>query len=121
MGAGRDVPADLGEMCVEGVSVGEWHHHGSANAALRTGRAEDVGPVITLVAGRARTRSLFGPDTCQASLLADPCFILEPDFERLAVRVFRKTVAHGCGEVFLYASCTSGSDFGCCGRTDRRT
>ena len=25
-----------------------------------------------------------------------------------------------CGEVFLKASCASGSDFGCCGRADRR-
>ncbi len=26
-----------------------------------------------------------------------------------------------CGEVFLKASCASGSDFGCCGRADRRS
>jgi len=37
-----------------------------------------------LVAQRARAASAPSPDTGQRALLANPCFVLEPDFDRLA-------------------------------------
>jgi hypothetical protein len=39
----------------------------------------------------------------QRALLADPGFILEPDFQRLAGRVRRQDARYKLGEVFLKA------------------
>jgi ABC-type branched-subunit amino acid transport system ATPase component len=54
------------------------------------------------------------------ALAADPRFILEPHFQRFAPGVLRQSLGYCGGEVFLKASCASGSDLGCCGRTERR-
>ena len=61
-----------------------------------------------------------GPDAGQRALLADPRFILKPHLQRLAPSMFRQRVGYPRGEVFLNVSWVSGSDFGCCGRTESR-
>lgn len=77
--------ADFSEVQVEGVGIGARQDQGGTGAALGTGGAEDVGPVIAPVAGCTRSRALLRPNPGQRALLADPSFVLEPDFERLGV------------------------------------
>jgi hypothetical protein len=77
--------ADFSEVEVEGVGVGVRQDQGGTGAALGTGGAEDVGPVIAPVAGCTRSRALLRPNPGQRALLADASFVLEPDFEWLAV------------------------------------
>jgi hypothetical protein len=74
---------DLAQMQVEAFGVRVRQDERGAGPALRAGRAEDMGPVITPVARGARARALLGPDARQRSLLPNPCFVLEPDLDRL--------------------------------------
>jgi regulatory helix-turn-helix LysR family protein len=53
-------------------------------------------------------------------LLADPRFVLEPDFDRLALGAIRQVLGERGGEVFLKASWASGSASGWRGRTESR-
>src|SRR4029077_19383056 len=75
--------ADSREMQRHGLGVGGRHDQAGSDPTLRTGRAEQVDPVVALVARRAGPRSTLGPDAGQRALLADPGLILEPDFARL--------------------------------------
>jgi hypothetical protein len=84
MRASRDMAADLNQMQVHRLGIGLRQDKGCAGAARRTDRAEDVGPVIALIARRRRPGALFRPDVGQAALLADACFILPPELDRLA-------------------------------------
>src|SRR6202049_3894559 len=87
-------------------------------ATRRTGRAEQVGPVVALVVRRAGPRSTLGPDASQRALLADPGLILEPDFDRLAFGAVRDLRRDCRGEVFLNVSWASSSACGWRGLTD---
>jgi hypothetical protein len=89
VGAVGDSFADFGEMQVEGVGIGVRQHQGGAGSARRTGCSEDVSPVISPVARRARPRTLLRPDAGQRALLADAGFILEPDLDRFALSARR--------------------------------
>ena len=79
-----DAFSDFNQMLVHGFDVDGRQHQGSANASGWADRAEEVGPVETPVARRARAASTLGPDAGQRALLPDPCFVLEPDFNGLA-------------------------------------
>ena len=57
-----------------------------------------------------------GPDAGQGALPADPCFVLEPDRQRLVPCPRGDRPSYRFGAVFLNATCACGSDFGCCGR-----
>ena len=105
MRARRDMAADLNQMQVHRLGIGLGQDKGGAGAARRTDRAEDVGPVIALIARRRRPGALFRPDVGQAALLADACFILPPELDRLAAGLGRDGVSDQCGKVFLCASC----------------
>jgi hypothetical protein len=48
----------------------------------RTNRAEDVGPLVTLIAQRKRRAATIRPNIGQMALLTDPGFILPPEFDR---------------------------------------
>jgi hypothetical protein len=89
VGADRHGLADFGEVQVEGAAIGVRQHQSRAGSARRTGGAEYIGPVVAPVAGSARPCSLPGPDPGQRALLANASFVLDPDFERLAVRARR--------------------------------
>jgi hypothetical protein len=112
--------ADGFEMQVHHGGIGFRHNDGCACRPAGTGGAEEIGPVVALVARRPRPGSAFGPYARQGALLADPCFILEPDFEGFATGFRRECLGQGFGEVFLKASWACGSESGCCGRTERR-
>jgi hypothetical protein len=63
-----------------GVRVGQGQSR--SNTASRTDRAEQIGVVVALVGGLSGPRSSLGPLADEAVLLADPGFVLEPDFDR---------------------------------------
>jgi hypothetical protein len=98
--AGRRLAADRSEMQRHGLGVRRRHDQACCDATLRTGRAEQVGPVIALVVRRAGPRSTLGPDAGQRALLADPGLILEPDFDRLAFGAIGDLRRDCRGEVF---------------------
>ncbi len=75
---------------------------------------------ITCITRRTRPGSPFGPYTCQRPLLTHTGFVLKPNLQWFAAGRFGQNGRYLCSEVFLNASCASGSDFGCCGRTDKR-
>ena len=112
--------SDLGEMRAHGLCVGMWHDQSGRFSPFRADGAENVAPDIAGVARGTGACSTLGPDTGERALLANPRFILKPYLQGLAAGCFRQGCFYLCGEVFLKASCASGSDFGCCGRADRR-
>ena len=57
------------QVQVHRLRVRARQDEGGGQAALRADGAEDVGPFITLIARRARTRAAFGPHTGQRALL----------------------------------------------------
>ena len=79
-----DALADFSQMLVHGFDVDGWQHQTNANATGRADGAEQIGPGIAPVAPRARAGAEPGPDAGQRALLANSCFVLEPDFDRLA-------------------------------------
>ena len=62
-----------------------------------------------LVLGGTGTCSLFRPASCDLVLLADPGFVLEPDFYLGAGRERRADIRQAGREVFLKASIASAS------------
>jgi hypothetical protein len=114
----RHLAADSSEMQRHGLGVRGRHDQAGCDATLRTGRAEQVGPVVALVVRRAGPRSTLGPDAGQRALLADPGLILEPDFDRLAFGAVGDLRRDGRGEVFLNVSWASSSALGWRGLTD---
>jgi len=111
---------DLGEVGVHGSGVGVGHGQRSGSSAFMADGAENLGPGIAGVARGARATAARGPDASERAPLVDPRLVSKPDLQGLAPDVFREGVGYGRGEVFLNASWASGSDFGCCGRTERR-
>jgi hypothetical protein len=103
MCAGGDLVADRVQMQRHGLGIGCRHDKTCRDAPLGTGGTEEIGPVITPIAGRAWPRAAPGPDTGQRALLADPRFVLEPDFDRLALGVAGERRRNGRGKVFLNA------------------
>src|SRR5207253_1407674 len=77
-----------------------------------TDRAEQIGPVVALVAWRPRPAATLGPNPCQGSLLADAGFILPPKFDRLAARAQWDAGCDQIGKVFLCAAWVAASCWG---------
>ena len=118
MATSRYLSADSSEMQRHSFGVGCGHDQTCCDATLRTGRTEQVGPIVASVVRRAGSRSTLGPDAGQRPLLADPGFILEPDFDRLVFGAVGD-LRHDCrGEVFLNVSWASSSACGWRGLTD---
>jgi hypothetical protein len=69
-------------MKLHHVGVGMRKRQSRSDAASGTDRAEQIGVVVALVGGLPRPRSALRPLADKAVLLADPGFILEPDFDR---------------------------------------
>ncbi len=109
VGAGRDVCADFSKMQVHGFGTDDRQHQCSANAARRTNSAKYVGPVIALIAGRARPAAFVSPDVGQTALLANAGFILPPQLYGLIARVLWDSCSNQLGKVFLCASWVAGS------------
>src|SRR6266576_1239793 len=117
-GARADASADFSQVFVHGLDADCRHDQRGTGAARRADGAEEVGPGEPPVALDPRARAAPGPDAGQRALLADPRFILKPDFNRPAGKLRRDRGACQLGEVFLKASCASRSVCGCIGRTE---
>ena len=74
--AWRHLAADRSEMQRHGLGVRRRHDQTCCDAALRTGGAKQVGPIVALVVRRAGPCATLGPDAGQRALLADPGLIL---------------------------------------------
>ena len=126
MGSGCDAAGDFRQMSVHGGGVDGGVDDGvddgkdqrRCEPARGADGTEDIGPLIAGIAGRPGSGAASGPDTGEGSLLADPCFILEPDFEGSAPRGLRDRNLYRLAEVFLNDSCATGSVLGCRGRTE---
>ena len=120
MGPFRDGAGDLGEVEVHRLGVGAGQHEACGDSTSGADSTEDVAPLVAGVALGAGSGAASGPDAGDCALLADARFILEPYFQRLTLRSLGDRRSYRLGEVFLNAVWASGSDFGCCGRTDNR-
>jgi len=99
-----DLGADLDKMQVHCLGVDRRQHERGADTAGGTDSAEQVSPVVSLVARRAGSAAFVGPDVGQAALLADASFVLPPELDRLVARVLGDGGGDQVGEVFLCAS-----------------
>ena len=86
------------------ASVSARHDEGGTDAACRADGAEEVGALIALVGGLARSRPTPGPLADEPVLLADAGFILEPDLDRLAFGDVGHVRPQRDGEVCLKAA-----------------
>ena len=82
MGLGGDGCADLLKVLLHGLGVGVGHHQRRALVVRRADRAKDIGVLVTLIRSLAWARALWSPLINLAILLADPRFILKPQFNR---------------------------------------
>ena len=95
---------DFVEVELHHVGVGVGKRQGRSDAARRADRAEQIGVVVALIGGLSWSRSAPGPLADEAVLLADPGFVLEPDFDRRRLgRPFQMGLQRA-REVFLNAS-----------------
>jgi hypothetical protein len=76
MCAGSDLAADRVRMQRHGFGVGCRHDKARRDAPLGTGGTEEIGPIVTPVAGCTWPRAAPSPNPGQRALLADPRFVL---------------------------------------------
>jgi len=91
-------------VLVHGEAVGNRQNEAGADPARGADGAEQIEPVVAPVARRGRTAALGGPDARQGALLAAPCLVLPPEFDRLAAGVLRDRRGNQLGEVLLCAA-----------------
>ena len=84
--SGTDAFPDFNQVLVHGFDVDGRQHQSGANATGGADGAEQICPVEAPVPQRARAAAAPGPDAGQRALLANPCFVLKPDFNRLSGR-----------------------------------
>ena len=107
MGAARHLGGDFVQMRLHRLGVGVGQRQSRADGTRRADGAKQIGVLITLVGGLARSRSALGPLANLAVLLPNPGFILEPDFQGLARRNLGEMGFQRRGEVFLNAAIVS--------------
>ena len=104
MGAHSNIARDFVEVKLHHVGVGVGQRQRRSDAPGWTDRAEQIGVVVTLVGGLPWPRSASGPLPDKAVLLADPSFILEPDFDRRRLGQPFEMSFQRAWKVFLNAS-----------------
>jgi hypothetical protein len=78
--ARRHLGRDFIEMPLHGVGVAPGQDEARADATRGTDGAEDIGRLGALVLGRRGPAAAFRPAPRELGFLADPGFILPPDF-----------------------------------------
>jgi len=99
-----DVARDFVEVKLHHVRISIGQRQRRSHASRRADRAEQIGVVIALVGGLYGPRSTPGPLADDAVLLADPGFVLEPDFDRRRLGDSIEMSLQRAREVFLNAS-----------------
>jgi hypothetical protein len=99
-----DVARYFVEMELHHVCIGIGKRQGRSDTPRWADRAEQIGVVIALVGGLPWPRSSPGPLPNLAVLLADPGFVLEPDFDRRRLGQPFEMGLQRAREVFLKAS-----------------
>ena len=94
----------LPQMQVHGGGVAERQHQPGALAFLWADGTEDIGRFGALIMRRARPGTSFGPSARDLVFLADPRFILKPNFYPCALGLAARDIRDEGGEVFLNAS-----------------
>jgi hypothetical protein len=84
--SGCDTCPNLRQMLVHRCDADDGQDQSAANATGRADRTEQIRPVEAPVAQRARAAAAPSPDAGQRALLANSCFVLEPDFDQLTNR-----------------------------------
>jgi hypothetical protein len=79
--AGIDGGADFRQMGVHRFGIAPGQNQTDTLALLRTDGAEDIGPLGALIVRRAGSCSTPGPAARDLVLLADPGFVLKPEFD----------------------------------------
>src|SRR6202023_3077030 len=113
-----DPSADFLQMQVHRFEVGVRQHEPGADAPRRADGAEQVGPLIALIAWCCRSAAPLRPDARQAALLTNTSFVLPPQLDRFALCGRGDDGGDQLGEVFLCASCAAASAWGWRGRTE---
>lgn len=116
MSAFGDVARDLVKMKLHHVGVGIRQSERGSDAPRRTNGAEQIGVFVALVGGLSGPRSASRPLSDEAVLLADPGFVLEPDFDWRRLRDAFEMGLQRAREVFLNASTIRSSCAGWRGR-----
>lgn len=106
MGAGVDHGADLNQVRFHGVGVAVGHDQAGAFTLGRADCAEYVGPLGALVVCGPRPGSASGPPAGDLIFLADPGFILPPQFYLHAGRERGADLVQLARETFLKSSIT---------------
>src|ERR1700693_5832966 len=84
MSAGVDGGCDFRQMGVHRLGIAPWQDETDTLALLRTDRAEDVGPLGSLIVRRAGPCSALGPAACDLVLLGDTRFVSAPQLDLYA-------------------------------------
>ncbi len=101
MRASCDMAADLVEVKLHGLGVGEGQRERGARSPCRANGAEQVGALVALVGGLAGPRAAARPLPDNPVLLADAGFVLKPDLDRPFLRQAGEMRAQRAREVFL--------------------
>ena len=104
VGALGDVARDLVEVKLHHIGVGIGESQRRSDASRRADGPRDIGIVVALIGRLSWPRSSPGPLADEAVLLADPGFILEPDFDRCRLWRVLEMSLQGAREIFLNAS-----------------
>ena len=87
-------------MRLHGFSIHPWRRDSRTCSTGRANRSEQVGIFVTLVGRLVRLRLGSRPLTDDSILLADPCFILEPDFNGVVCGKPWRCALNACGKFF---------------------
>jgi len=102
VGVGRDCLGKLRELQVHRRGVAEGQYQSRCLAFGWTDRAEDIDRLSALIVRSDWPRAAQGPTPGDFILLADPCFIGEPDLYALARRLAGRDLCQAVGEVLWY-------------------
>ena len=100
VGTGGYRPGDLGEVEVHRFGIGEGQHEACRNGTSGADGTKDVGPLVPGVALGAGPCATPRPDAGDRALLADACFILEPDLDGVVPCPRGDRSGYRLGEVF---------------------
>ena len=108
VGPGSDGEGYFFQMQVHGDGIADGEDQGCPDASCWTDSAEYPGRAGSLILGCDGARAPFGPAPRNLVLLADPGFVLPPNFYGRADRESVADFRHSGCEVFLKVSISSG-------------